>query len=239
LLVQEKETKEKDTPTAPPSGHPALRVRERRPGFADDASCIAANARASCARPCGPDRPPSTGAEGGPRSKERRAPARRSRSRSRAEQAKRSKTKQKQTQVRASRLKPLPQSRESPCGSGFSRDASARRMRAALPPGSPCGPASGWRTSPKGRAHDARAFVAVHGWTVNEPRNPIAQSAGRSPLTGPLGVSFLLVPFLWTSTAPQERREQRSWPEGRRAGCPESRKGTGPQGCGTNLQGRG
>ena len=72
-------------------------------------------------------------------------------------------------------------------------------MRAALPPGSPCGPASGWRIRPKGRAHDARAFVAVHGWTVNEPRNPIAQSAGRSPLTGPLGVSFLLVTSLWTS----------------------------------------
>src|SRR6185369_440755 len=30
--------------------------------------------------------------------------------------------------------------------------------------------------------------------------------------------------FLYTSTAPQERREQRSWPAGRRAGCPESRK---------------
>jgi hypothetical protein len=87
---------------------------------------------------------------------------------------------------------------------------------------------------PCGRAHDARAFVAVHGWTVNELRNPIAQSAGRSPLTGPLGVSFLLVTSLWTSTAPQERREQRSWPEGRRAGCPESREVTGPQGCGTN-----
>jgi len=38
LLVQEKETKEKDTPTAPPSGHPAPRVRERRPGFAVSAS---------------------------------------------------------------------------------------------------------------------------------------------------------------------------------------------------------
>jgi hypothetical protein len=36
LLVQEKETKEKDTPTAPPSA--ARKVRERRPGFADDAS---------------------------------------------------------------------------------------------------------------------------------------------------------------------------------------------------------
>src|SRR6185369_17859405 len=30
--------------------------------------------------------------------------------------------------------------------------------------------------------------------------------------------------FLYTSTAPQERREQRSWPGGRRAGCPQSRK---------------
>jgi hypothetical protein len=28
-----------DTPTAAPSGHPALRVRGRRPGFADGTSC--------------------------------------------------------------------------------------------------------------------------------------------------------------------------------------------------------
>ena len=79
LLAQRKVTQRKGTPTASPSGHPALRVRERRPGFADDASCIAANARASCARPCGPDRPPSTGAEGDPG--ERRASCAQSQSR--------------------------------------------------------------------------------------------------------------------------------------------------------------
>ena len=31
-------------------------------------------------------------------------------------------------------------------------------------------------------------------------------------------------------TAPQERREQRSWPEGRRAGCPESKEVTQKKG---------
>ena len=82
--------------------------------------------------------------------------------------------------------------------------------RAALPPGSPCGPASGWRTSPKGRAHDARAFVAVHGWTVNEARNPIAQSAGRSPLTGSLGVPFSLVTFSWARKRKLPARRKRA-----------------------------
>jgi hypothetical protein len=38
------------------------------------------------------------------------------------------------------------------------------------------------------------------------------------------GVSFLLPTSLWTSTAPQERRERRRRPGGRRAGCPESRE---------------
>jgi len=38
LLVQEKETKEKDSPASSPSAHPARKVRERRPRFADSAS---------------------------------------------------------------------------------------------------------------------------------------------------------------------------------------------------------
>jgi hypothetical protein len=42
------------------------------------------------------------------------------------------------------------------------------------------------------------------------------------------GVSFSRVTLSSTSTAPQERREQ---PEGRRAGCPESRNATRSHGC--------
>jgi len=36
----QKVTKEKGTPTAPPTRHPASWVRERRPRFADNASCV-------------------------------------------------------------------------------------------------------------------------------------------------------------------------------------------------------
>jgi len=69
LLVQEKETKEKDSPASPPSAHPARKVRERRPRFADSAPALTANARTSCARPCGLFRPSSTAAEGARKSK--------------------------------------------------------------------------------------------------------------------------------------------------------------------------
>ena len=82
--------------------------------------------------------------------------------------------------------------------------------RAALPTGSPCGPASGWRISPKGRAHDARAFVAGHGWTVNEPRHPIAQSTGRTPVDRAAGVPFSLVTFSWARKRKLPARRKRA-----------------------------
>jgi len=62
LLVQEK-----DTPTATPARHPASRVRERRPGFADSASCAdGERARIPARAPGGPPRPPFTVADGDP-----------------------------------------------------------------------------------------------------------------------------------------------------------------------------
>ena len=70
------------------------------------------------------------------------------------------------------------------------------------------------------RAHSAAGQDVLSA----EPRPPVAHPAlcaGR----GTEGV-FSLVTFSCTSTAPQERRERRSRPEGRRAGCPESQKVT-------------
>jgi len=67
LLVQREVTKRKDTPTATPTRHPAPWIRERRPGFADSASC--ADGERACIRaraPGGPSRPPSTVADGDP-----------------------------------------------------------------------------------------------------------------------------------------------------------------------------
>jgi hypothetical protein len=100
--------------------------------------------------------------------------------------------------------------------------ASARRKRALLGP--LCRGAAA-EESPKGRAQDAREFL-VGTWTCRretpEPtRAPGAQGCaeGAAP-----GCPFFGPPFFWTSTAPQERRERRRRPEGRRAGCPESRK---------------
>ena len=51
----------------------------------------------------------------------------------------------------------------------------------------------------------------VDGRTSSEPRSPLAKSQAGCLETAPPGVCFL-VTFLCTSTAPQERREQRSWP---------------------------
>ncbi len=63
------------------------------------------------------------------------------------------------------------------------------------------------------------------------PRVPLCrpQRTGAERRRDTEGV-FSLVTFSCTSTAPQERRERRSRPEGRRAGCPESQKVTRPPG---------
>src|SRR5262249_10541251 len=54
LFGQEKVTKEKATPGGAPSGHPALRVRERAAGFAECTSVYMQRTGAhSCAPPCG------------------------------------------------------------------------------------------------------------------------------------------------------------------------------------------
>ncbi len=66
LLVQEKVTKEKDTPVGPPFGHPVLRVREPVPGFADDTSCVATNTRTSVSASLRADPSPSHRASRGP-----------------------------------------------------------------------------------------------------------------------------------------------------------------------------
>jgi hypothetical protein len=52
----------------------------------------------------------------------------------------------------------------------------------------------------------------VQGCAFNEPRSALAHLEGRMPGRRATGVCFLSVTFLCTSTAPQERREQRSWP---------------------------
>jgi hypothetical protein len=84
---------------------------------------------------------------------------------------------------------------------------------AALPWG-PSGAVRRGRKSPQGRAQ-ARAWMPE----VEQCRSNCRMRGGRVR-----GVSFLWPTLLWTSTAPQERRERRRRPEGRRAGCPESRK---------------
>jgi hypothetical protein len=78
----------------------------------------------------------------------------------------------------------------------------------------------------RGACTDARAFVVGTGCAVNEPRNPLAQSTDRMSGDRDARVPFFWLPFLWASTAPQERRERRCGPEGRWAVCPESRKVT-------------
>ena len=69
------------------------------------------------------------------------------------------------------------------------------------------------------RARDRAHSAAVHGWTVSG--TPAARSAPPRSAGAEHEGAFLLVTSLWASTAPQERRERRSRPEGRRAGCPE------------------
>jgi len=54
--------------------------------------------------------------------------------------------------------------------------------------------------------------LRAQGRALSEPRSPLANSEGRMPGERATGVCFLWVTFLCTSTAPQERREQRSWP---------------------------
>jgi len=93
------------------------------------------------------------------------------------------------------------------------------------PNGAPCGAASGRRKSPKGRAHDARAFAVRTGMCAQRTPEPAREVGGQDgPETAPPGVCFFGY-FLCTSTAPQERREQRSWPrsgEGQDARSQES-----------------
>jgi hypothetical protein len=110
----------------------------------------------------------------------------------------------------------------------------ARALGAPVPrrggEGKPEGSRAGEGMDARGRAMqgqlpDAREFL-VGTWTCRretpEPtRAPGAQGCaeGAAP-----GCPFFGPPFFWTSTAPQERRERRRRPEGRRAACPESRK---------------
>ena len=49
----------------------------------------------------------------------------------------------------------------------------------------------------RGACTDARAFVVGTGCAVNEPRNPLAQSADRMSGDRDARVPFLLVTFLW------------------------------------------
>jgi hypothetical protein len=94
--------------------------------------------------------------------------------------------------------------------------ASARRS-APLPADSPSATVSGGRPSPQGRAHDARAF-AVSAWmrcrrTSADVHASAGQDARRALPRGALLLGYLLL-------GKQE-------------------KVTGPQGCGTNMHGRG
>ena len=93
--------------------------------------------------------------------------------------------------------------------------------------------------SPSGARAGMRArSLSGHGRPVSEPLERPREVAGQEPGDrGREGV-FSLVTFSCTSTAPQERRERRSRPEGRRAGCPESQKVTPSQGCEGSSQGR-
>ena len=105
------------------------------------------------------------------------------------------------------------------------------------------------RVNPAGAAHkDVRRFRRRRMRLTEIPglqipgllADPTAPSLG-APLEpapysirGRLSFGYLSLPF----TAPQERRERRSRPEGRSAGCPESQKVTPSQGCEGSSQGR-
>jgi len=69
-------------------------------------------------------------------------------------------------------------------------------------------------------------FLAYRDVRSENLRSPLANPQDRMSEGRGSGVPFPLVTSLWARTAPQERREQRSWPAGRRAGCPESREVT-------------
>jgi hypothetical protein len=193
----------------PPSA--ARKVRGRRPGFADDASVHRGERARSIARPFGPDRPPSTGAEG-------------------------------DLEARASRLPPLlHRSSACFCRSGGSRDASALCAQdARLLNGVPLRPGERVEDQPEGaRARCAR--VRCGAW-MGRQRTPEPDRAvsGQEPADRSAGGVFSFGSFsLDKHCAAGAARTAKLAPKGRRAGCPESRKGTGPQGCGTNTQGRG
>ena len=92
--------------------------------------------------------------------------------------------------------------------------------------GSPSAPAGGGRKGPQGGRDGSRPLRRQCADALSAQPGRRSRTRGASSRGRRCGVSFSLVTFSWTSTAPQERREQRSWPEGRRAGCPESQKVT-------------
>jgi len=71
-------------------------------------------------------------------------------------------------------------------------------------------------------ARTMRALVAVHGWTANEARNPLAQSAGRSPRTGPLGCPSLGLPSLGQAREGDRPAGMRDEPAGTWTGVREA-----------------
>jgi hypothetical protein len=88
--------------------------------------------------------------------------------------------------------------------------------RAALPPGPRAARRVGGGKARRGARRKRARSLPVHGRTLNEPRSPLAQSAGTMPADRAARGALLFGYFL----------------------LGKQEKVTGPQGCGTNTQGR-
>src|SRR5580765_5430571 len=75
----------------------------------------------------------------------------------------------------------------------------------------PCGAASGWKKSPKGRAHDAREGAARTGMCAQRPPEPAREVGGQDARRPRHRGVFLLVTFLCTSKEKLPARPQGEW----------------------------
>ena len=205
LLVQEKVTKE-NTPSVPrPSLREGFATGGR--GFADRPSMACGKSgaipRAAPRSRAGLIRPPFAAAQRDPKVKSEGAGSR-----------------------------PSPGRRSGECGWRFlAWLLRPGRPRFALPGYLSAAARARRKKARRGARMDARAFAV-------RPRMACQRTSGAASRSRRLGAGdrgregvFSLVTFSCTSTAPQERRERRSRPEGRRAGCPQSQKVTPSQGC--------
>src|SRR4249919_1269201 len=75
----------------------------------------------------------------------------------------------------------------------------------------PCGAASGWRKSPKGRAQDAREVAARTRMCAQRPPEPARELGGQDARRARHRGVFLLVTFLCTSKEKLPARPQAEW----------------------------